>query len=173
MSDHFAKSIEVAQRIQEKFDFFLVALPFAVLALAVQTSADSLGWISVLCELLGRGALLVSGFAGLYRLESFPRLYQIAAHKFSNEEALEAIQRAQSQGPVTFRASETGAPLDVGKRIKDLTVNIEGFADVEKRMLAWTAGSYYAHKWLLVAGFILLTASRSAPQLRWLLDTIR
>jgi hypothetical protein len=173
MSDSFAKNIEVAQRIQEKFDFFLVALPFAVLALAVQTTLGAPTRIGVICELLGRGALLISGFAGLYRLEAFPRLYQVSAHKFSNEETLSTIRRAQSTGRGNFRASETGAPLDVEKRIADLATNIDGFSEVEKRMLASTARSYYVHKWCLVAGFIFLTVSRSTPLVQWLGETFR
>ncbi len=68
---------EAAQRLQEKFSFYVIALTFTILGLAVQTAEFGISRISDSVELLGWIFLLTSGLTGLSRLEWTPKIYQI------------------------------------------------------------------------------------------------
>ena len=65
-------NIDVAIRIQEKFEFYFLSLTFIILGLAIQTSNSGVHAISDGLELLGWISLFVSGMAGLSRMRWAP-----------------------------------------------------------------------------------------------------
>ena len=65
-----------AANFQEKFQLYLVALTFGILAIAVQTASFEGPIAARIAELLGWLLLLTSGIIGVWRLESIPRHYQ-------------------------------------------------------------------------------------------------
>lgn len=67
----------IAYEIQTKFEFWLVGLIFAVLALAVQTADFTGPRIGQACELAAWVVLLLAGLVGLWRLEWTPSIYRL------------------------------------------------------------------------------------------------
>ena len=66
-------------RLQNRFDFYAVALAFTLLGLSVQTARFGQGHWADCLELLGWVALLISALAGLWRLEKSPGYFMKAA----------------------------------------------------------------------------------------------
>lgn len=67
--------VDTAKEYSIKFDFYLLALTFTLLGLAIQTSDFSTSKFASILELLGWLVLFISGAIGLIRLERFPLLY--------------------------------------------------------------------------------------------------
>jgi len=75
MADH-DPNLVLGAEVQQKFQFFVVALTFGILSLSVQTAAFGTPVPSRIPELLGWVLLLTSGTVGLWRLEGTPRIHQ-------------------------------------------------------------------------------------------------
>ena len=65
--------------VQTKFDFYLLALTFTILGLAVQTATDVTELLCTLVELASWVLFLLSGIFGLYRLAWLPVGYILEA----------------------------------------------------------------------------------------------
>jgi hypothetical protein len=63
---------EIAQKQQDRFEFYLVSLVFTLLALSIQTSGFGESSVADIFELLGWVSLLTSGISGLWRMEFLP-----------------------------------------------------------------------------------------------------
>jgi hypothetical protein len=74
-------SLRMAAELQQKFNFYLVGLTFGVLALSVQTASFGGSTVARAAELLGWVLMLVSGIAGLMRLEILPHVHALWAHE--------------------------------------------------------------------------------------------
>jgi hypothetical protein len=61
-------NLELAQRYQEKFAFYVIALTFTILGLAIQTASFDENTLSGALEIVAWFLLLISGLAGLYRI---------------------------------------------------------------------------------------------------------
>lgn len=89
---------EIAHNTQEKFEFYLISLVFT-LALSIQTSKFGVFIFSAdVMELLGWFSLLISGVAGLWRLEYIPveRLKLVQKNEF--EDKILSLQELQLKG---------------------------------------------------------------------------
>ena len=71
---------ELAIETGIKFDFYLVVLTFTVLAFAVQTGKFVGHGVPDVIETVSWFAFLISGLAGLSRLEYFPVAYRAQHH---------------------------------------------------------------------------------------------
>ena len=96
---------EVSIQIQEKFEFYLIALVFTVLGLSIQTAVFRQYIAADIAELLGWGLLLLSGIVGLKRLEMFPVLYRNYAiiHDWEREKTELVNTRALGQAGLDSR----------------------------------------------------------------------
>ena len=93
---------QVGQRLQEKFEFYLVALTFTLLGLAAQTAEFGNFIGADLTELAAWGAMLLSGLKGLDRLERMPHLYELFSRQAEQEGYLTHIQRDPTSQQVAF-----------------------------------------------------------------------
>ncbi len=149
----------VAQRAQEKYEFYSVSLAFTVLALSVQTAAFGFPLRDVI-ELSAWTALLFSGISGLKRLENVP--YQIAAASDLDEDYEKWIDD---------RKLHTSEGLDMGRTSKEFTSQNTSRLTKEAERLQETKKSldsldrankirYRRHRFGLATGLALLVAAR-------------
>jgi len=91
-------SAEIAIQFRGKFEFYLLALTFGILALAMQTAKfGDLLLVDVL-ELAGWLALFASGMFGLLRAEWVPVAYEIQSKITSTRERRGDVLRASERG---------------------------------------------------------------------------
>ena len=143
---------EVSIQIQEKFEFYLIALVFTVFALSVQTAVFRQYVLADVAELLGWALLLTSGIVGLKRLEMFPVLYR-------NFDVLHRWER-EKDNLLDFRS--TGA-VGLESRIKNLNRSIE---KTEVKLSAEenrVKSRYIWHKRSFFFGVSLVAIARAAP----------
>ena len=71
------EAVEAGRRAHERYHFYVTALTFTILGLAIQTTRLGTFLSSTIVELVGWGFLLASGLPGLYLLKDMPRGYFI------------------------------------------------------------------------------------------------
>lgn len=151
---------KVAQRVQERFRFYLVSLVFTVLVLAIQTAHFGTSDISNAAELVGWVLLLASGIAGLWSLESLPLLIGSQAQVTQIKERTFELQKHQYTGETHVRNADTGEYKPIEDLIKVQQANrsrIEPQVDlIDNRVSV----RYRIHRYLLVAGFVSLIVAR-------------
>ena len=96
-------NIDVAIRIQEKFEFYFLSLTFVILGLSIQTSKFGVHAISDGLELLGWISLFVSGMAGLSRMRGAPFLYKVKDGIIGRECARDETRLHWHNLPVSLR----------------------------------------------------------------------
>jgi len=151
------KNLEHAIQTQQKFEFYFLALVFTVLGLSIQTSQFSSKLQSVF-EVAAWMSFLVSGFAGLSRMEWISVLY----NSYSDlTEKKSFVREAKNGRPVKSESGKLLSDVEVEEcaqhvenRIKERTQKMNA---IETRSKV----KYFLHKWLFVAGLALLIISRT------------
>jgi erythromycin esterase-like protein len=109
---------EVGQRVQEKFDFYVVGLAFTVLGLAIQTAKFGVWkWADVM-ELVGWLSLFISGVAGLRRLALIPGFFHVAAFENEHRDSAAELKTMRAQPGATFRSLTTLQPISADPLIE-------------------------------------------------------
>ena len=88
----------IAQRIQEKFDAYLLGLIFTILGLSIQTAKFGTSPTADAFEVISWVLFLVAGFTGLSRMEWTPEVYRLYGIQDEKEEAKRALQKAKLEG---------------------------------------------------------------------------
>lgn len=164
---------QVAVRIQERFDAYLLGLIFTILALSIQTATFGASAFATGCELLAWLSLLFSGVTGLARMEIVPELYRLFGLDERNEATIADTERQRLRG-VREVVSSADSPaisideflrgrLEMGKRIKEKIDPMQ--ARVVRR--------YRLMRYSFVVGLILLLVARAYPHIGLLLDSMR
>lgn len=92
------KDLEYSRQLQEKFEFYVLALIFTLLGLAVQTAKFGSYPIADRFELLGWLSLLLSGTVGLSRIEWLPVAYKKNCSLTDHKSELAAIVAGVNEG---------------------------------------------------------------------------
>jgi hypothetical protein len=149
----------VAQRIREKFDFYLVALAFTILGLAVQTAKFGvLVWADVF-EMTGWMCLLVSGVVGLSRMEWSAHAHHVHAMRDSNKKRLSQVQQGIALGG-TFVSSETGKPVSAQQEVGVATQNIATISVAIENLDKHLTRRYWVQRISFLAGSCALLLAR-------------
>ena len=152
---------EIAHNTQEKFEFYLISLVFTLLALSIQTAKLGAFIFSDVMELIGWFSLLISGVAGLWRLEYVPveRIKQVQKNEF--EDRIYSLQELQLKGEEEIYVLEAGGKQGIQEHIKNFQKAIEildpVIEDIERRNLK----KYTTHRYLFVVGIGALIISRA------------
>jgi hypothetical protein len=110
------ENADIADRLQQKFDFYMIALTFGVLGLSIQTARFGRAVTADSLELMGWALLLSSGLVGLSRLEWLPQLY----HAYSQRENLAVQVSGLRRAAQTSRVVVQAGPIDIAPTVDEL-----------------------------------------------------
>jgi hypothetical protein len=154
-------NIEIGQRIQEKFDAYLLGLIFTLLGLSIQTAKFGASRVADTLEILAWLLLLAAGLAGLSRLEWIPEQYRLYALRLEKEELAHGAEKAVLEGAHEFHVLPLGKAVPASQYIaeaKDSVAKIENVLDpVEKK----GRRKYHIMKWTFVAALATLMVARA------------
>ena len=154
-------NIDAALRRQEKFDAYVVGLVFTLLGLSVQTATFGASLVGDILELLGWVLLLLSGFAGLSRMEWMPEAFRLASYRVEREVRVRTIKVAALQGSHEVLVVPTGKRVAAAEYIaedeKAISMISDGEANVEKKLNR----RYLVFKWSFVLAVVFVVAARA------------
>jgi len=152
---------EVAQRSQEKFEFYLVGLIFTLLALSIQTAKFGQSNLLDICELSGWVSLVVSGLSGLWRLEYIPVIRDKIAIKDEFDEKLDELRELELKGVQELFVLETQSNQTIKDRLSDYKKGVAVLDPVITKLEKHGYVKYQIHRYTFVAGVSLLMLARA------------
>ena len=153
---------EISRKLQERFEFYIIALAFTILGLSIQTSSFGQYLVSDSFELLGWLFLFVSGLVGLSRLEWVPVAYNIHAQIENLQTEATRLRQEQQLGHNEVPGIDDErefVPIEEAINAQDnaITKLKPRLDHIEK----WTLKKYDIHKWTFVLGLLFLLMSRA------------
>ncbi len=164
---------EVATKVQQKFEFYFIALIFTLLGLSVQTGTFGHGVYADLLEILGWLSFLLSGLFGLSRLEWVPITYTYYSQASSSEKKIKECKEHQiATGQQTFMGDDnnTYSINDLVSREEQIVSEIRTKTDGMKKKNIY---KYRAQKGLFLLGLICIFASRSIEAIFNIIETLK
>ena len=163
MSTESAKSPEraIAQQGQEKFEFYLLSLVFTLLALAIQSATFGTNhWHNAL-ELGGWLLFIVSGLAGLYRLQWVPVARTTIADRNAFQGEIYTMKELQLKGQSELWVLDTQSRQPITDRLANRQKAVD-LLDPRITQLERRIGvAYELHTWSFVLGLISVAAARA------------
>lgn len=162
MTDQKAESSQIvqAQQTQEKFDFYLLALSFTVLAFSIQTATFGTERTADLLELMGWLLLSISGFVGLWRMEWIPIIRLQEAYKNRLERDISEIQKRRLEGS-SLVALHDGSPLTYDEQIQSLKQDVERLSKQIGSLHPQNQLKYKIHRWSFALGLLCVVGARA------------
>ena len=152
-------NLEVGQRIQEKFCFYIVGLTFTVLGLSIQTARFDGAVVCGALELTAWLALLCSGMVGLSRIARTPLFYELLHLKGNLERSRQQYTSMAADGDVGDDR-DSDEPLSLAAEIEQLNEAIElGGSRIRGRQRALEV-LWQVQTATFSSGIILLVAAR-------------
>ena len=124
----------IGQRIQQQFEFYLLALTFTLLGVAVQTAEFPDNLIADAAELFAWVVLLASGIVGLSRMRDIPHMYWIFSTKVRVEKRIDMYKENKYRSDaesIDFMAYETGEKMSLDEEIKKKEAELEQVQEAE------------------------------------------
>mgnify|MGYP001110690615 CR=1 FL=1 len=154
-------NLEAAQRIQEKFQFYLVAVVFTILGLSIQTAKFGGSSLADVIELISWLFLLVSALTGMSYLEWSSVTHKIVYRKTDIQGSINRLREVAKEGHTQVYAKDTGKVYD----IVDYYQNLESKKEVIEESLNDLEGSsqikYKVMKYGFGLGLAFLVVARS------------
>jgi len=147
--------------IQQKFEFYFIALIFTLLALAVQSGEFGSNPYSDISEIVGWLFLLISGLFGLSRLEWLPVAYKIHAKIGSFEKDIKDCNEMLNNGHTVARMGTDNRPYDIESIIENRKNSITTIEPKVKEIEDKTLSKYNYQKLFFLLGLVALILSRS------------
>lgn len=151
-------NMDVAIRIQEKFEFYFLSLTFIILALSIQTSKFGVHAISDGLELLCWMSLFVSGIAGLSRMRGAPFLYKVKDAIIRRERDRDDAKRRELNGET--RAIRGEEEISMGDFIADVSQGVKEVEDQLSKLETKNNLKYSLHVYGFTFGLLFLMGSR-------------
>ena len=162
MADKSSTSSEhaVAQQTQEKFEFYLLSLVFTLLALSIQTAKFGASVPSNALELLGWLCFVVSGLAGLSRVEwtSIIRVQMATQSGFEQEKF--QLKELQLKGQTHIHVLETGQAQPIAERIANREFAVSKLTPHIAKLEHRSHIKYELHKYGFVVGVLCVASAR-------------
>lgn len=141
----------IAQQTQEKFEFYLLSLVFTLLALSIQTAKFGIAIPADALELVGWLFFIVSGIAGLWRMEWVPVIRIKLAQKQNFESEIFKLKELQLQGQTELLVLESNSRQPIPERIQ----NRESAIDLLSPYISKLERKHYIKHYFHVYGFVL------------------
>ena len=151
-------NLDVAIRIQEKFELYFLSLTFIILGLSIQTSKFGVHAISDGLELLGWISLFVSGMAGLSRMRGAPFLYKVKDELIRREDARDDAKCGELKGQTRVRRGEE--EISIGNFIADASERVKEAKDQLSKLETKNNLKHWLHVNGFTLGLLLLMGSR-------------
>lgn len=142
-----------------KFEFYLLALVFTILGLSVQTGSLNAHHYQYIFEIAAWLSFLISGLAGLSRMEWKPVIYSHAADLADDKELLGKLRDPRH----TIISSDTQTPFSqdvIAKALVNVPLRIDNRKEYMTRLEKISKYKYNIHRWCFAAGLTLLILSR-------------
>jgi hypothetical protein len=156
-------SEEYSRQLQEKFEFYLLALVFTILGLAIQTAKFGASDLGDALELFGWVLLLVSCITGLSRMEWLPVAHANNGKLKTFERQRYELQQLTEAGVATHTVDEQPQPAPIEEVIRSKDILIAKSKKELERIKRATLLKYSWHKWTFVAGLLVLAVARGYP----------
>ena len=150
---------EISDRLQNQFEFYLVALVFAILGLSIQTASFGKSLWPDASELLGWLCFFFSGLAGLYRLELVPAVYEYQARIDEFQKELTSFH--QGQKPQKFRLEIVNDKPKYIPVTQDLNIAVTQIKSKQEDTQVWIKRGYEIHRAAFILGLFMLLIARS------------
>jgi len=151
----------IAQQAQEKFEFYLLSLVFTLLALAIQSATFGANQIKNALELASWLCFLVSGLAGLYRLQWMPVARTTMADTSSIEEEVSQLKKLQLQGQTELLVLGTQTRQPITERLANRSHALSVLNPHIKKLETKVQVGYSVHKWAFILGLVAVIAARA------------
>lgn len=176
MSDHSTHSLDASHRIQEKYDFYILALTFTIVGFAIQTQPESFSLIGKIAELLSWLFLILSGITGIFRIEKQYELYQLAHHQYSRSQELVLFKQAQRKGVSEIEYVQAPPKKSI-LPVRDEVIEglQEGIIDVNSRIGKRQFNSkilFYLQKSLFLLGLLSIMIARGIKPFLEILNSV-
>ena len=151
---------EIAQKTQEKFEFYLISLVFTLLALSIQTSKFGVSAIADSFELIGWLSLLVSGVSGLWRIEYLSVERMKLNYKDELQNQIYNCNEIKLKGATEIYVLEDEKDQPIEERIKNLNEGIKALNPVIKKLERHNNIKYKTHRVSFLLGVISIIVAR-------------
>lgn len=151
---------EIAQKTQEKFEFYVISLVFTLMALSIQTSKFGVSSIADSFELVGWVLLLISGFSGLWRIEylSVERMKLTQKDELQNQ--INNCNEIKLKGTTEIYVLESKSNQPIEERIKNLSKGIKALTPLIKKLERHNNVKYKTHRATFLLGVISIIVAR-------------
>jgi hypothetical protein len=154
---------QVAQKTQEQFQFYLLALAFTILAASIQTAKFGASiWADGL-ELSGWIALILSGLSGLLHIESSSVQRFILAEQVKYEDEVAKLRELQLQGKEKVFVMQTQSTQSISQQIENRIESHKVVSKLFEDMDRSGATKYQVHRRCFVLGLLLVAGARAHP----------
>jgi len=152
-------NIDLAIQAKQKFEFYFLALVFTILGLSIQTSTITGSWQGFF-EIASLVMLLVSGIAGLSRLEGVSHAYELRGLQQEGKNKLEILNMGLGDRTVLHPSGEQRTEKELTEEISRGGQYVLELGEKENKVIKQLVWKYSTHKWCFVAGICLLLISR-------------
>ena len=152
---------EAGQRIQEKFQFYILGLAFTLLGLAVQTASFGVSPVADVMELLGWALLLTSALTLASRLEWTPQIYHLFDVQQDIEQDQSDLHDAQLKGTKQATIRGTGESIDLDAVLERLDSKLSITREQIDKLDRGAELKYKLHRYGFILGLISILVARA------------
>ncbi len=152
-----------AQKIETKFDFYILALTFTILGFSVETARLGRTVTGDLLEFMAWATLLGSGLAGLSRLSRTPQLFHFYAGRAGLLDWIAEIAKGAADSRIYSAELDDSIPAPLAAKLAktSLEKNAPELARLEKRLEFRRRLQFRA----FAVGVLALVLARSLPRI--------
>lgn len=155
------KNLKISIEVAQKFEFYFLALVFTILGLSVQTSSFTKDYFQYLFEISALFSLLVSGLAGLSRIEWMPVVYRHYGCLQQDQRDLDLLSEGLKGKSIMKPSGEVWPVNELAEEKKELENSISKRKKESEKVDKWSLRKYKIHKWSFFLAIICLVVSRT------------